>query len=378
MKNLRIVPVLAITLLLFGCGEKELENEILEKRKSKEGLVERLNELKDSIATIDEWLAENDPEVIDQRPIVIFDTIQKGKFEHYIEIQGRIDSDKNLVVAGKNSGTITRVYVKNGQFVKKGQTLATLESDILYRNLDELTTQIALADSVYRRQEALWEQKIGTEMQYLQAKSQLESLQKRKATLKEQIATTVISAPIAGYIDDVMKNEGELMAPGMPIFRLVNYSEYKVVAEVAESYAAKVKRGDLIKVYLPDLKQEFDTRIGVVGGIIDPLNRTFDVEVRMRQKSTSIKPNMIAYVRIKDYDNKAAIAVNINSVLDSKDGKYVYVAESKDGKWYAKKKIVKTGVAYKGLIEVTEGLAEGDKLITVGHLDLLDGTEVRF
>jgi RND family efflux transporter MFP subunit len=308
--------------------------------------------------------------------VVQIDTVESKPFAHYIEIQGRVDSDKNVNLTAKTSGTITKVYVTEGQQVRKGQVLAQIESTIIEQSIAELRTNLDLATNLFNKQQKLWDQKIGTEIQYLQAKSNKESLERRMASLKEQLEHTRIIAPFEGTIDEVNIKEGEVAAPGLPAIRIVNPSDFKVIAEIAESYITKVKVGDKAVVQLTDLDKTVEGKVTTVSRVISPTNRTFLVEVNLPASvSKEVKANMIANLNIQDYQNKDAVVVPINVIQNSEeDGDYVFLAEN--GK--AVKRTIKTGRTYRNDAEVLNGLKAGDKVIVTGYQDLVDQQSIAF
>ncbi|HYG39681.1 MAG TPA: efflux RND transporter periplasmic adaptor subunit [Cytophagales bacterium] len=370
MKNY-IYPFFAIALLLSSCGggsnDKQAE---LEKLKAEQ------KEINEKIKTLQAELAKDKPKDNSKATIVQTTEVSNTPFSHYLEVRGRIDSDKNVMLTAKSPGTITKVYVTEGQQVQKGKILAQVESTIIEQGIAELKTNLDFATNMYKKQEKLWEQKIGTEVQYLQAKSTKESLESKMASLKEQLENTRIIAPFSGTIDEVNIREGEVAAPGVPAIRIVNPSEFEVMAEIAEAYITKVKEGNPVVVYIPDLKDTVKSKISNVSNVINRTNRSFTVEVDLPEAlSKSLKANMIALLNIEDYKNKEAVVVPINVVQHSEtDGEYVFVAV--DGK--AEKRTIKTGQTYGNYAEVLSGLSAGDKVIVTGYQDLVDQQAIAF
>ena len=240
-------------------------------------------------------------------------------------------------------------------------------------SLDELNTQTELAQILYDKQKRLWEQEIGTEVQYLTAKNQLEGLQKRQETLKEQLALTVVSAPINGYVDEVNPKTGEMASPGMPMFRIVNGKDLSLKANLSELYISNVGRGDSVNIYFPTLNKNLKTRISAVGQSIDPNNRTFTVEVKL-PNNPDFKANMFGQMAIQDKALKNQVVIPISMVQKSDESDFVYTAtKDGEGKWRANRTSVATGLNYKDEIVIESGLQQGDFLITVGFQDLNDG-----
>lgn len=299
-------------------------------------------------------------------------------FRHYIDLQGRVDAEENVAVTAKMPGTLTRVLVKNGDQVKKGQLLAQVDDGVMLKSLAELESQLKTAEDIYNRQKGLWEQKIGTEVQFIQAKSQKESLENAIATMKENWGQTKIYAPISGTVDMVILKVGQAISPGMPLCNIINLSQLKVVGNVTEAYAAKVRKGDQVTVFFPDLKREISTRVTYVSKTIDPNTRTFAVECAL-PSSPDYRANMVAVMKIIDYQNPSAIVVPVNLIQTAEDGDFVMVAEKNGEKQAtAKKAAVKQGSNYNGMVEIASGLKKGDFVISTGFQDVNNGETVAF
>ncbi len=307
--------------------------------------------------------------------LVQVEVLENKSFLHYLDIQGKVDSDNNVMVSAKMGGTLTRVYVKEGDHVSKGQLLATIDAAQIEKGVAEIKSSLSLAEDVYNRQKALWDQKIGTEVQYLQAKNNKEALESKLQTIYAQLDQSRIKATISGTVDQVLYNEGEAVAPG-PVFRVVNLSAFKVVAEVPETYSSKVNQGDKAEIEFNDIGKQLKSRLTTVGNVINPVTRTFPVEVRLGNAGFALKPNMTAKIRINDYSNANAIVVPINTVqIGAKGEKFVYVANSSDK---AERKPVEVGMTYGSDAEILKGLKAGDKIVSVGYLDLEDGQTLKY
>lgn len=302
--------------------------------------------------------------------------LKPQEFNHYLEVQGKFDGDENVAVSPKSMGVITQIYVKNGEQVKKNQQLAQLDDEVLQKSMKELKSSYDLANQLYEKQKNLWDQKIGTEVQYLTAKTNKESLENRIATLNDQIDMMKIKSPIDGTVEDVPVKLGQSLAPGITAFRVINFSHIKVVAEVAEAYTAKVKTGDEVIVYVPDMNKEIKARISFASKYINPTNRTFIVEVRLEPREIDARANMIAVIKINDYKVPSTIVVSVNLVQKSLDKQFVYLVKEENNKMVARKQTITQGMTYNGLTEIKSGLKEGDKAITVGYNDLNDGQPV--
>ena len=303
--------------------------------------------------------------------VVVTDAAVKS-FAHYLDIQGKIDAEENITISAKMPATVTKVLVKAGKQVRTGELLAELDNAAIVAGIEELKTGMQLANTLYERQKALWDQKIGTEIQYLQAKSQKESLDKKLASLYEQLDMTKIKSPINGTIDEVMLRIGQATAPGAPGIRIVNMGSLKAKAEVAEAYAGRIKEGNEVKISFPDTKKEINARVTYSGKVINAMNRSFTVEASL-EGNQDLHPNMLAVLKIADYRNDSAIIVPINTVQNSEEGQYVMVAKQNGNKYNAERRTVKPGLSYNGNVEILAGLTAGDKVITTGYQDLNQG-----
>jgi RND family efflux transporter MFP subunit len=234
-----------------------------------------------------------------------------------------------------------------------------------------------LATTVFEKQASLWKQQIGTEIQYLQAKNNKEALERRLSTLNAQIGQSTVTAPISGVVDQVSVKVGQSAAPGIGLVRIVNLSQLKVVAKVADTYAGSVRKGDAVVIRFPDVNKELNSRISFVATTVDPLSRTFTIEAPL-PSDNSLKPNMLAQVKINDETKGNAIVINQNLIQSTENGQLVYVAVNEGSKKVAKARPVKTGQAYGGKIAITEGLRAGDQVVTAGYQDLVDGQPINF
>ena len=255
--------------------------------------------------------------------------------------------------------------------------MAKIDNSILRESIEEVKNQLSLATTVYEKQARLWEQKIGTEIQYLQAKNNKEALEKKLTTLNTQLGQANITAPISGVVDQVIARVGEMASPGMPVARVVNLSNLKVVAKVADSYAASVRKGDEVIIKFPDLNQEYKARVSFVSTTVDPLSRTFRIEANL-PSSSALKPNMLAQVQINDASRNDAIVIDQNLVQSTEKGQVVYVTATEGNRRVAQAKTVKTGLSYNGKVEILEGLKAGDQLITQGYQEVADGQVISF
>ncbi len=299
-------------------------------------------------------------------------------FNHFIEVQGTVDTDQNVILTAQSGGTIETIHVNEGDEVKKGQVLISLDAKVLLNSIGEVKTQLTFARDIYEKQKALWEQKIGSEVQYLTAKNNKESLEARLATLREQLSMMRVTSPIDGVVDNMMAKAGELTSPGMPLGRVVNLSGFEIKAEVAENYSSRVMAGTKVKLWFPDLREELDAEVAYTGRVIDPVNRTFSIVIRMENPGTQIKPNMVCVVKIIDFATDEAIVIPVSTILRTDLGQYVFTAEKNGENYIARRKKITPRMEYNGNVMVAEGLKPSDWLVTFGYQDLTDGDIVKF
>lgn len=330
-------------------------------------------DIKEQIAKLEEEIAKENGGKKDSATLVGVEVIKPEVFSSFIEIQGKVDADENVTLSAEMGGTVTKINVKEGDEVRKGQVLAETDNKMIVQGMAEVQTQLDLANNLYQKQKSLWDQKIGTEMQYLQAKTQKEALEKRMASMQEQLDMTRIKSPIDGQVDAVDIKIGQVTAPGMPAIRVVNFNNLKVVGEVPESHASKVKKGNPVLVYFPDTKDSLRSNITFAARVINPLNRTFTVEVNLGNKQ-EYHPNMITVIKIIDYTKEDAIVVPVKIIRRTEKGDFVYVVDN--GK--AVKRTVQYSRVYNGIAEITSGLKTGDKLIVSGYNGLNEGESVKF
>ncbi len=297
--------------------------------------------------------------------------VRPGGFKSYLEVQGRVDFDQNATVPARMAGTLTGVRVVRGDRVRAGQVLATIDASLLDASTAELRTRLDLAKVVYQKQAGLWKQQIGTEIQYLTAKNNYESLERNLATLNRQRAMYNVVAPFGGTVDEVLPKLGEAVAPGVPVVRLLSGQGGKIVADVSENYASSIKAGDVALVTLPDLgNAEFATTVRTVSRGISAVSRTFTVELKVPARyAGQLRPNQVAQVRIQNYAAASVPVLPVDAVQKDETNSFVFVVEG--GK--AVKRVVKTGKTYNGRVEIPQGLKADDKVITAGYQNLNNG-----
>lgn len=365
-----IIPILIFAVVVSCKPDKKAELEKLKKKQK---------ELALQISAIEKELG--DTTTVDKSLQVSVADITPTVFKHYIEVQGKLDGEENVDVQPEGAGgTVREILVRAGQAVSKGQVLARLNDVGLRDQLKALESTYTLAKENFERTERLWQQKIGSEMNYLSAKSNKEALEGQIGALKEQISMMNIKSPINGTVEEVNIKVGQITSPQLPIpaFRVVNFNSLKVKAEVAEAYASRVKVGDNVLIFFPDLSKEIDAKITTASRVVSPTNRTFTVESYINPDKNGFKANMIAVLKINDYKAENATVIPINYIQTDLSGNFVYVAEKNNNSYVAKKVYIEQGQSYNGAIEITKGLKAGDKVVTSGYLDLEEGEKIRF
>lgn len=373
------VAVMFLSVFVTACGGGKTDNSLAGKKEELAKLKAESKTLTEKIAKLDAEIKAADPSMKAAEKVfpVVTEALQTRSFKSFIEIQGTVETKNTATATPRMAGTYTTVYVKEGQTVKAGQLLAKIDNAILRDQIAALKSQMELANVVFEKQKGLWDQKIGTEIQYLQAKNNKEALEKNLAVLETQVDLYNVYAPISGAVERVMAKTGEIAAPGMPLASIVNLGSLKATANVPDVYISHIKMGDAVKVVLPDLNREINARVTFISKLVNPANRTFKIEVAI-PTSSDIKPNMLSVLNIADINKSNVLVIKQNYIQSTEFGDVVYVAVTEGNKKVAKGRKVKTGVAYNGEIEVLEGLQSGDLIITDGYQDLVDGQAISF
>jgi membrane fusion protein, multidrug efflux system len=359
-----------IFLLLLSCSKPDKKTELAD-------LKSQQKEIEAKIKTLEKELGGG--KKVEATPInVTVSAVEPQNFKHFVEAQGVVTSKNIVQVTPQMSGAITGIFITEGQAVRKGQLVATIDNSVMKESLIEIKTQLELATTVFNKQKALWDQQIGTEIQYLQAKANKESLEKRINTMDTQLGMSKVYAPISGTVEKLIQKSGEMGMPGSPMAQIVNVGNLKITAKIGDTYVGSVKKGDAITVKFPDINKELSTRISLVNGLIDPASRTFGIEANIPNLGGSLKPNQVAIININDLSKGNSLVVSQNLVQKTEAGDLVYIAVMEGGKKIAKAKNVKTGISYNGNVEILEGLTAGEMVITQGYQDLVDGTLINY
>lgn len=360
MKKLLYIPVLV---LLAACNNKPKDKtaELADLKKQQAEINSKITALEAQVGTKETKVTE-----------VSVLTLQPGSFVNYVQIQGKVDAEDNVVAYPQVPGTIIAINAKVGQRVGRGQVLAQLDNSVLKQNIAQAEAQASLNRTLYQRQKALWDQKIGTEVQFLQAQTTLRSSEKQLASLRQQANQSRIVSPISGTIDQMDLKLGQVAQPGTTGIRIVNADKLKVKADVPESYVSSVNTGNVVKIVVPDAQDSVTTKVTFAAKAIDPVSRSFAVEVKLPVRK-SIRPNMTAILKIADYSKSSAIVVPVKAIQRSEEGDYVYVNNAGT----AKKVTITSGKTYGGQTEILSGLKAGDQLVTEGVTDIEDGDKIK-
>lgn len=373
--------LLLVGFIVASCGnaKKDQQGELTDKKVRLERLKKNQQELNQEIETLQKEIARLDPasQSAGTAKLVAVRPVESDDFEHYVDLQGKVDATNISYVAPPNGqgGVVTALYVKQGDNVRKGQVLARLDDQMIRQQMEPLRVQLAAAEDTYRRTKNLWDQGIGTYQQVLTAQTQVESLKKQLGILQQQAGLMTVKAPMSGVADQVNVRVGELFVGNTamgPQIRIVNTSNLKVVAEVPENYLGRIGEGSRLQITLPDLNQSFESRVRVAGKTIDPNRRTFYIEAPI-PSGAKLKPNQIASVRVLDYTASNAVTIPVNTLQNDDKGKFVMVAVKEADKLIARKRYVTVGELYQSELEVKSGLQAGDQLITEGFQNLYDG-----
>jgi RND family efflux transporter MFP subunit len=376
-KYLATYLIAGMTATMISCGGEDV-NSLAGKKKLLEQKRQELSTVKSEVDKLEAEIAAmdtSDPKLKLKRVTTL--PLQAQTFSHFIEIQGSVSSEQNVNIMPETQGSVIKRFVEEGQYVKAGQPLVELDGDILRKNIDELETRLDLAKIVFQKQENLWKQKVGTEIQYLQAKNNVESLEKSISTLKSQLSKAIVKSSVSGTVDELFVKEGEVANPMMPIARVVNIDKVEISAEVSEVYAMAVKKGDEVTVKFPTFNIETPLKVSMVGQQINPANRSFKIEMEMDNRKLQIKPNATTVVKIKDFEAKNAVIVPAHLIQKSTDGyKFLFTVVKEGDKDIVKKTIIETGLNFEGKTHVTKGLEATSVLILDGYNEVVDGESV--
>lgn len=376
MIHMKQFILISATVLFTACTGKKEENTSLTGKKAElQQLSEQRDALSKKILTLETEIQKLGGSTAPEKTkLVQITELVNSDFSHYIELQGKIMTENVSYVTPRGmGGQVKSIFVKEGDAVKKGQLLMKLEDGIIQQSIKQVESQLSFARNIFSRQENLWKEGIGTEVQYLSAKNNVESLEKQLELVKEQLSTTSVYAQVTGVLEDVSIRVGEtFMGSPMAGITIVNPTLLKAVVDVPENYVSRIRKGMQVVVSIPDLNESFNSSISLVSETINVTSRSFTAESKITGRS-AVKPNQVAVIKILDHEAKNAIVIPVETVQADEKGKYVYVQSLENGKLIARKKQIMIGEFYDENIEVKSGLSTGDKLITKGYQGLYDG-----
>jgi RND family efflux transporter MFP subunit len=382
MKKILFISLMG--LIITSCGgdaktasvDKAIESKDITKIKTTRAEIQKqYDAIGAELAKLDAALAELD--TIKKVALVSTAVVKDTVFTHYIDIQGNVDTRQNLIIYPEFSGVLSQVYVKTGQKVSKGQTLAKIDDGGLSNQLAQMETQAALAKTTFERQKNLWDKKIGSEIQYLQAKTNYEAQMKAVAQMKAQLAKTIVRAPFSGIIDEVITDKGQVVGPGQQLMRIVNLSDMYVSANIPESFIGKIKVGAIVDVQVKSIGKTYQGRVRQVGNYINPNNRNFSIEVAVPNTDNLLRPNQVAVLKIEDYKKPNAILVPESIVTENAAGeKIIYTVDTSSKEPKAVKKTITIGLTSGSNVEVKSGLNKGETIIIEGARSVQNGDQV--
>jgi RND family efflux transporter MFP subunit len=381
----KLFSLIIFTLIITSCGgdsksvEAIIETNDLDKIRTKRTeIISEQAKINLKLKQIDE--AINKLDTIKKFPLVTAFQVKQDNFYHFLELQGSVATKKNIILYPEFSGLLTNLTVVEGQQVTKGQLLGTIDDGGLSQQLAQLEVQVNLAKTTFERQKRLWEQKIGSEMEYLQSKANYEGMQNAVNQMNSQLAKTSLRAPFSGVIDDIITDPGTVVSAGMTqVIRLVNLDDMYIEAEVPESYLSSISKGKTVEVYFPVLGESLTTKVSQVSNYINPGNRTFSIMIKIPNKNKSVKPNLTAKIKINDYSSAKAILIPQSIISENAMGEqYIYIASRKGNtnEAIANKVMVKTGKTQGDLVEIIEGVSYGDTIVNEGARSVKDGQKV--
>ncbi len=381
MKNRFLSGIILTGLMIFSgtvftsCHHKD--NTPADPKARRAQLIKQIDSLKRELVRLEKQMRDTSEADI---PYIDTDTVQPQNFVKYIDLQGTVKTDGNIMVVPEFQGEVVKVYKKVGDPVRKGEVIMRIDDEILRNQIDEVRTQYRLALTAYQRQKRLWDQKIGSEMAYLQARAKKDGLYKKLRTLKSQLRKAKVTAPISGTLDDIMVKEGEMAAPGRPVARIVNLDKIYAEADVSEKYLTKVRKETPVHIRFPEIGKEMDGKVGYTGNFIHPNNRTFKTRVYLDNSDKLLKPNLTAHLQILELEKDSAVVLPLDLIMEDRAGNnYVFVLEPTDKPdiYTVKKRVIRVGPSYNGRAMIVDGLNPGDLLARLGARGLTEGDRVR-
>lgn len=375
MKKTIIILTLLI-LISTACKQEKIKSKssLEQLQVAKKELISKMDSLSTKLKKIEIAISDLDT-VKKLQKVTVFKT-KDTIFNHYIALQGIVASDKNVNLHPEMGGLVTQIFVKEGQRVSAGKILIQLDTRVFNDKVNELKTQLSFATTTYERQERLWKQKIGTEMDYLGAKTQKEALENSLQSLYTQIGKMKIKAPFSGVIDEIFIKKGELSGPQMPVIRLVNLNKMYVEAEVPETYLKNIKKGTPVLIDFVSIDKQIKAKIAEIGSVINPANRSFKIKIFFRNKDKNIKPNLLADLKINDFSAKGIVLTSSLIQMNQTGEQFVFTVKKDSATTLVEKRILELGQSYQNNVLVLNGLKADETVINKGGKFVKEGDEV--
>lgn len=366
---------LILIIAIAGCDPKSpeaIKNKLIQ-------LKEKRMVINNEIAALEQKLKKDSLQINSEKAIPVkVKELEYEHFKHFIIVTGNVEAEKHVFVSPEINGQIEKIYVSEGDKVKKGDLLVSLNTKVIESNIKDVKTSLELARKVFKKQSELWKQQIGSEMEYLNARNAKESAENRLNTLRTQLEMSRIRAPFNGFIEKISGKEGEMASPGMVLLEIVNLSEIKINADLSERYLTEVHEGDTSLVNFPSLPGvEKKVPIYRTGDVINKNSRTFTIELKIDNPERELKPNLMATIMLEDFSKDSAIIVPSAIIKKDINGSYVYVTSDNGNETIAQKKYIETGLSYKENTMITEGLNVGEKVVTSGYSEVSDGVLIK-
>jgi membrane fusion protein (multidrug efflux system) len=365
-----------VALFLASCGQ-EATTDLGKLQAQRDSLKKERTNISDQIKSLELEINELDTNYKERVTNVTTLALAPTSFEHFFNVQGVVETDQNAQIFAEAPGKINSIKVKEGDKVKKGQVLMTIDSRIVNNQIDELKGRLTLAKTVFEKQEALWKKNIGSEIQFLESKNNYESLQQNIETLQAQQAMYTVTAPFSGVIDEITPKVGEMANPAMPAFRLINTDIMYVKADITERYLGQIKEGDKVMIEFPSANAKVESKIDRIGSFINPNNRSFKIKLLLDNADKTLKPNMLGELKVRDYKSDSTVVIPTALIQITPTGEeFVYVVKNEEGRTIAVKTMIKSGMTYDNNSEVIEGLKGSEKLVNRGARSIKDGDVV--
>ncbi len=370
----KLIVLIFISVLLASCGNHEndaaaIKKQIRDYREDIVSLNDKIEKLKTKLDAL------GDSSDMANAIKVRVENAAVKPFSEYFEAIGEVEARDEAFISPEVAGQIISIFVKEGQKVKKGQLLAKLDTKVIEKNMDDVKTQLEYAETLYNKQKQLWDKNIGSERQYLDSKNKYQTLKNKLATLQAQYNRSLIHSPINGYVEELLQQKGELATPGIRMMHIVDLDKLKVTAMISEAHLPSIRPGEMVDITFPTFPGiKFHKPITLIGKVVNKQNRTFKIQVELENSDGKLKPNLLANIRINNYNSDTNIVIPSLVIREDMKGSYLYVAEKEGNHRVAKKKYLKVGRSYRNKSEILSGLNVGDKVITDGYSNVSDGT----